>query len=140
LKEWQLFAADKQCSTGSLRRWHQDEYFPVGIHDIWGYKSGSDAWQMQLMLQEVNGDKWYCRRNNAIGGNLKDFICHYGEISCIRIEIQLMYKAKNYREKDNVDFQACLPHLSSEAQTWLKNSLSTMFANGHDWTSILERM
>ena len=135
LKGWQLYAAHK---PGALRKWQPDEYLPYGIHDIWGHQKDSMAWQLQIMLQEVEGDRWFCRRNHAVGGLREEFVRHYNQIPCIRIDIQLMYKAKNIRQKDAIDFAACLPKLSSTQRSWLKNSLSTMFPQGHEWLSILE--
>ena len=42
LAGWQLFAADP---PGTLRPWLMDEFLPVGIHDIWGYRAGATAWE-----------------------------------------------------------------------------------------------
>lgn len=47
LAGWHLYAADP---PGTLRPWRQGAYLPVGVHDIWGYRAGREAWQLQVML------------------------------------------------------------------------------------------
>lgn len=130
LKGWQLYAADP---PGTLRTWHEGEFLPVGVHDIWGHQTGATAWQLQIMITEVEGDQWISRRNPLIRGNRKDMFTVYNRIPCIRPEIQLLYKAKNQRPKDEQDFHACLPHMDKEAKAWLKNNLLMLYPEGHDW-------
>ena len=130
LAGWQLYAADP---PGTLRNWNQHEYLPYSIHDIWGHQIGSDAWQMQLMIAEVAGDAWFSRRNDQIGGKRNELIVHYQGVACIRIEVQLFYKAKNLRPKDEQDFQACLPKLDTAAKVWLKENLQIAYSAAHPW-------
>lgn len=134
LDDWLLYAADP---PGTLRPWHPNEYLPVGVHDIWAHRPEVDAWQFQLMVQEVEGDEWYSRRDTSIRGKRSDLIQIYHGVPCIRIEVQLHYKAKGQRPKDETDFAACLPHLSAEAKSWLRESLQRQFPEGHDWLDVL---
>jgi hypothetical protein len=134
LNGWELYAADP---PGTLRKWVEEEYLPFGIHDIWGHRTGSQAWQLQLMLAEVEGDEWFSRRNSLIRGRRDELIQRYNDIPCVRVEVQLMYKAKGLRPKDELDFQACLPKLSNEAKLWLKDSLLLLYPEGHPWLKSL---
>ena len=134
LDGWELYAADP---PGSLRKWIEDEYLPVGIHDIWGHQTGLAAWQLQLMLSEVEGDAWFSRRDSRIRGPRHDLFVEYDDIPCIRIEVQLLYKAKNLRPKDEIDFRACLSRLNPKARQWLKDNLSLIYPQGHPWLNRL---
>ncbi|MBA3870086.1 MAG: amino acid transporter [Anaerolineae bacterium] len=134
LSGWELYAADP---PGTLRKWTANEYLPIGIHDIWGHKIASTAWQFQFMLAEVDGDEWVSRRSSKIRGKRNDLIVKYNDLPCIRIEVQLMYKAKSLRPKDELDFQMCLPKLSHDAKQWLKESLLLLYPEGHRWLSFL---
>ena len=78
---------------------------------FWGHRSGIQAWQLQIMLTEVEGDEWFSRRSRLIRGQRNELIVLYHGIRCLRIEVQLLYKARNQRPKDDLDFQACLPLL-----------------------------
>lgn len=130
LAGWDLYAADP---PGTLRPWSSGEYLRYGIHDIWGHRRGAEAWQLQLMLAEVEGEEWFSRRNPLIRGRRAELIVTYNDVPCVRIEIQLLYKARDRRPKDELDFQACLPRMSSNAKQWLRNGLQLLFPEGHPW-------
>jgi hypothetical protein len=107
------------------------------IHDIWGHQADAQAWQLQMMLVETDGDEWVSRRHPMIRGSRADLLVEYHQIPCIRIEIQLLYKAKGNREKDWQDFHACLPRLTVEAKAWLKQALRLAHPEGHAWQEFL---
>lgn len=130
LKDWQLYAADP---AGTLRTWHENEFLQKGINDIWIHHKSSEAWQLQFLITEAEGEEWVSKRNPLIRGKRDDLICLYAGVPCIRPEIQLLYKAKNLRPKDEIDFQACLPAMSSEAKAWLKEKLFILYPDGHEW-------
>jgi hypothetical protein len=130
LEGWQLYAADP---PGTLRVWAEEEYLPFGIHDIWGYRQGAAAWELQIMLAETEGSAWFSRRDSAIRGPREDMITRYTGVPCIRVEIQLMYKAKALRPKDDQDFWACLRLMNASQKEWLKASLYTLYPEGHRW-------
>lgn len=134
LAGWHLYAADP---PGILRSWRADEFLPSGIHDIWGHRRDTQAWQLQIMLTEVEGDEWFSRRSHLIRGQRNDLIVVYQGIACVRVEVQLLYKARNARPKDEQDFQACLPLLSVEAKQWLKDQLRLLYPEGHQWLAFL---
>jgi hypothetical protein len=130
LAGWQLFAADP---PGTLRPWQASEWLPIGIHDIWGYPGGATAWQLQIMLLESEGDEWVSRRHPALRGPRDALLVAYHGLPCLRIEVQLCYKAKGLRPKDEQDFAACLPHLDAEARSWLASALALLHPDGHPW-------
>jgi hypothetical protein len=130
LAGWRLYAADP---PGTLRPWRDEEYLPLGIHDIWGHRAGVQAWELQIMLDEVEGDEWFMRRNPQVRGPRDALIVTYNRIPCVRVEAQLLYKARSGRPKDTQDFQACLPHLPADAKTWLRDNLLLLYPAGHAW-------
>ncbi|HLO14509.1 MAG TPA: hypothetical protein VK206_06760 [Anaerolineales bacterium] len=134
LGNWQLYAADP---PGTLRPWLTEEYLPFGIHDIWCHKMGADSWQMQVMLAEVEGDEWFSRRNSRVRGKRDELFTNYSDMPCIKVEVQLLFKARNIRPKDNLDFQVCLPLMSEYARQWLFDQLNLSFPEGHIWQSNL---
>ncbi|MDQ6832413.1 MAG: amino acid transporter [Chloroflexota bacterium] len=131
---WHLYAANPPAT---LRRWEADDYLPLGIHDIWGYRSGAHAWQMQIMLAEVAGDEWFSRRSRLIRGPRHELMVAYHGIPSVRIEVQLLYKARNLRPKDDRDFHACLPLLDTDARRWLADHLRQLHPDGHPWLASL---
>src|SRR5574341_1828127 len=118
LAGWRLYAVEP---PGPLRPWRTGEYLSYGLHDIWGHRLGIQAWELQIMLAEVEGQEWFSRRNPSIRGRREDLILTYHGLPCVRIEVQLLYKARNCRPKDDLDLQACLPRMSANAKQWLVN-------------------
>jgi len=51
-------------------------------------------------------------------------------------EIQLLYKAKAYRPKDQADFERIVPRLDATARSWLRHSLEKTLP-GHSWLTVL---
>lgn len=134
LTDWHLYAADP---PGRLRPWITNEYLPLGIHDIWCHQMNVHAWQLQIMLAEVEGDRWFSRRNRLIQGQRDELFAIYNGTPCIRVEVQLLFKAQNSRPKDNLDFKACWPLMSTSAKEWLADRLRLSFPEGHLWTNYL---
>ena len=137
LNGWQLYAADP---PGTLREWLGGEYLPLGVHDIWAHRPDVEAWQFQLMVAEVDGEEWFSRRNAAIRGQRDDLFAEYGGQPCVRIEVQLLYKAKGRRPKDVLDFHAAAPRLDAQARSWLIEGLNLLYSEGHPWLVMLEGM
>jgi hypothetical protein len=134
LGEWRLFAADP---PGTLRPWSEGEWLPPAIHDIWAYERAAHAWQLQIMLIDTDGDAWVSRRHPLIRGPRPDLLVPYHDIPCVRIEVQLLYKVKGNRPKDQLDFQASLPLLTGEARAWLRRALELAHPEGHPWLALL---
>ena len=130
LADWRLYAADP---PGTLRPWLAGEFLPVGIQDIFGHRRQANAWELQLMLIEVEGNLWVFRRDARIRGRRDVLLTSYGGIPCLRVEVQLLYKAHSKRPKDTRDLEACLPHLSADAKRWLRTNLLVLYGADHPW-------
>jgi hypothetical protein len=58
------------------------------------------------------------------------------DIPIIAPEIQLLFKAKNTRPKDQADFERTLPHLNQPQIHWLARALEEHHP-GHAWIDAL---
>lgn len=135
LEDWQLAIADP---PGTLRRWTRGERMPRRVHDVWGHRSGSTAWELQVMIQEAEGDAWYFRRDDRVQGRLGDLATTVDGVPCLRMDLQLLFKARSPRPKDEQDFQQLLPHLSADQRRTLVEWMRLTCANGHHWIAALE--
>jgi len=61
--------------------------------------------------------------------------CGAGGIAYLAPEVQLLYKARATRARDQVDFDHVVPHLDRDARTWLRNSLTLV--DPELWNSML---
>jgi hypothetical protein len=130
LPHWELWTA----SSGTLRPWHWGEQLPPDVHDIWCRRSGERAWRFQVMLDCSDGDLWRSRRC----ASLRMPIDALGVLSregspFLRAEIQLFYKAKSPRLKDEQDFEVCLPLLDADQKAWLHAAISTAYGSESPW-------
>ena len=130
LPDWEWWAADP---PGRLRPWASGEILPPMVHDIWCRPSADAPWRIQFMLDETEGDDWVSRRDprirlpiSAIGRTNADGIPYLAP------EIQLFYKAKSPRPKDEADFAAALPVLEPAQRQWLRDVM-TMAYGSHPW-------
>ena len=80
------------------------------------------------MLDESSDGEWVSRRNPGIRRPLTDIGKTSREgIRYLTPEIQLFYKAKSPRPKDEADFTAALPFLASAQRRWLSDALTQTF-------------
>ncbi len=131
LPGWQWHAADP---PGSLRPWRPAEQLPDGVHDIWCRPGPDEPWQVQFMLDESADGDWVSRRDARVRRPIASlgFVTAAG-IPCLAPEIQLFYKAKGMRAKDETDFTAALPLLTPRQREWLGDALSVAYGPHHPW-------
>jgi hypothetical protein len=51
--------------------------------------------------------------------------------------VQLFYKSRGSRSKDEVDFRACLPLLGADATQSLRERIALFHPDGHPWLAML---
>lgn len=127
-------------SAWPFREWELDQPLRAGVHDVWCRASQTAPWSFQLMIADTDGDQWLCRRDphihrplTTIGHQTRDGIPY------LVPEIQLLYKAKGLRPKDEADFINALPHLDQQSRRWLAEALAIVHP-GHPWLVQLEKV
>ena len=85
------------------------------------------------MVIDTSRDQWIFRRTAQIRGSLSTLgrVTKDG-IPYLAPEIQLLYKAKGLRPKDEADFMQTLPVLHRERRIWLSDSLTQVYPH-HPW-------
>ncbi len=136
LADWSLFVADP---PGVLRSWDRGERIPWRAHDIWAHRPGAAGWELQVMIQEADHESWYFRRDDRVNGRITDLATMVDGIPCLRMDLQLLFKAKSSRPKDEEDFLQLLPVLDEAQRTQLASWLRLTSPNGHPWIAALEQ-
>jgi GNAT superfamily N-acetyltransferase len=133
LTGWECWAADP---PGHLREWPPDEELRFGVHDVWCRVPGETPWCFSLMLDESDGHTWHSRRDTRVSKPLRE-LTRYGAdgLRYLVPDVQLYYKAKNTRPKDELDFEVALPLLDSEQRTWLRHAITLTYGVSHPWLS-----
>ncbi|WP_189956915.1 nucleotidyltransferase domain-containing protein [Streptomyces alanosinicus] len=132
LSDWDMHVADPP-GVGWLRPWRSGEALEQPLHDIWCRRTPEAPWSVQLMLDEAEGAHWVSRRTRRVRLPLE----RVGRTSPTGIpylapEVQLFYKAKATRDKDETDFEAVLPLLDEPQRVWLSDSIAVTSPD-HPW-------
>ncbi|GAA2653513.1 nucleotidyltransferase domain-containing protein [Nonomuraea recticatena] len=136
LQRWDCHVADP---PGTLRPWAVDEVLPEHAHDIWVREHAEGPWRFQLMLDETDGEEWIYRRDARIRRPLASLGVASGK-GFLRLspEVQLLYKSKGLRPKDELDFTEVLPVLTGPQRLWLDQMLALEYGT-HPWRDRLRR-
>ncbi|MBA4180403.1 MAG: amino acid transporter [Anaerolinea sp.] len=129
LADWELDAADP---PGNLRPWRRGEMLPPGVHDIWAREGPDGPWRFQLMLNEHDDDEWIYRRDSRIQRSFDSLTWRLFGVEYLAPEVQLLFKSKDPRPKDEEDFRQVAPLLTFVQRHWLADALRLTSA-GHSW-------
>jgi hypothetical protein len=140
LREWDVQEAHPTTPLNEwpFREWELGTPLRPGVHDVWCRPSKTAPWAIQLMIADTDDEQWLFRRDPHIHRSLPT-IGRQSEdgIPYLAPEIQLLYKAKAPRSKDDADFMKALPHLDQESRRWLTQMLAIVHPN-HPWLTQLE--
>lgn len=121
LEGWDPHAADP---PGQLRPWAPGEELPPAVHDIWVRRDAGGPWKFQFMLDETEDGNWVYRRDGRIRLPQRDLWWERKGVRYIRPEVQLLYKSRSRRPKDEVDFTVVMPLLGHDELGWLEAALA----------------
>lgn len=135
LKDWDVWVADP---PGTLRPLKMGEFLGKGIQDIWVRKCSTDPWRFQIMLFDSEDNFWIFKRDEAIRRKLDGISLNSKDgFKILSPEIQLLYKSKAIREKDQHDFENAFDELSAQQKQWLATNLQKVYGSAHPWLSKL---
>jgi hypothetical protein len=131
---WEAFEAKDGALTRLLHTTPRSD-----VNSLWCRRPGAQPWKLELMLDESEGECWVYRRDPRVRRSLWSLVRHSSKgIPYLAPEVQLLYKAKHARPRDELDFEAVVPHLTMEARDWLRQNLVRTLPE-HPWTYTLER-
>jgi hypothetical protein len=137
LAAWDLHVADPP-GAGKLRPWGIDETLPAELHDIWCRPSVGEPWRMQLMVDDVEGDDWVYRRDRRVRRPVASLSGRASSpgLPVLSPEVQLLYKSRTPRDKDEADIARFAPLLDAAESAWLRTALQRV-APEHPWLTLL---
>lgn len=129
LSEWEIFEASKDVLTA-----YKSGTTPSnGVNSLWCRSSSTGPWELELLLDDAEGDYWCYRRDRRVRRPLSEMIWRHADgMSVLVPAIQLLYKAKAARPSDLCDFAAVHPRLAASELEWLRESLETAHP-AHPW-------
>jgi len=131
---WELFAV----GSGEHARWERREPIPKDVFGIWGRPSAGAPWGIEIILAEGDRSLWRFRRDPEITLEGSSLVKHTSAgIPYCTPEVQLLYKAKQARPKDDVDLTRTLHHMSRSQRVWLAEAIRRGQSH-HPWVAVLE--
>ena len=124
-------------SEGQLVPWRRGDPIDDAVFGVWGRPNEGSAWAVEVILANGNGDTWRFRRDPSIALPRSRLTAKRGGIEYCTPEVQLLYKAKRARPKDDVDFARCLHHMTGEQRRWLRNAVAKGEPE-HPWIHVLD--
>lgn len=109
-----------------------DEALPPGCGQVWTRRDAFEPWEYDIMLAPGTADEWVYKRDESIRMPMSEALWVRAQIPYLQPQIQLLYKAKGLRAKDQLDFDNTLPHLDESRRTWLAAALEQTLP-GHPW-------
>lgn len=132
---WDCWAADP---PGELRPWLEGEVLPPHVSDVWCAPDRDGPWRLQLMLDEGDEHHWTSRRSRLVTKPLAEVgVRDRHGVPFLAAEIQLFYKAKSPRPKDELDFVAALPSLNRSKRAWLRYAILAAYGAANSWLEML---
>ncbi len=122
--------------AGTLVPWPAGETLPGEAHDAWMRRDGSSPWAFQLMFDRREGGNWVFRRDAALRLPVAKLTWEQDGVRYLRPEVQLLYKARGQRPKDEADFAEVAPLLGPDERRWLREQLEWLHP-GHAWRGLL---
>jgi Aminoglycoside-2''-adenylyltransferase len=134
LSGWEFFEA----KDGVLSRLALGAAPRAEVNSLWCKQANGAQWELELMLDQSDGEFWVFRRDARIRCPVSSAIRRNPEgIAYLAPEIQLLYKSRATRARDHADFHHVVPHLDHAARTWLRESLMSTNPE-HRWISVLK--
>lgn len=138
LFHWECWVADP---SGRFRFWRVGEALPGNIHDIWGRQNQCSPWAFQVMIDENDGLEWRSRRCPLVRKLIQQLGVPNDQGTLFLVpEVQLFYKAKSPRRKDDLDLEASWPLLAAAQRTWLIQAIDRAYGPESIWTERLRML
>lgn len=116
LPEWELVFP----SPGRFTPWRRGDAFPDDENQLWGRPSADAMWTLEVLVEQIDGGVLRYRRDPSVTLPLDEAIRRTDDgIPYVAPHLQLLYKRKAMRPRDEEDFAAALPLLSDAQRTWL---------------------
>lgn len=99
-------------------------------NNMWCRPSAPGAWCLDLTISEGDEECWVFRRDLAVRVPWNNALLHSASgVPYLAPELQLLFKSKHLRHKDDMDAQRVIPALGSTRREWLQRHLPA----GHPW-------
>ena len=131
LAGWELAMA----SSGQLLPWGGRPL--VAEHaenNVWGRRAGAGAWEIDVLANAGDATEWRSRRDERIRRPWDEAVLHTADgLPYLAPELQLLFKSRDRRPKDDLDAEHVVPGLDAERRA----ALAELLPPDHPWQQVL---
>lgn len=122
------------AASGQLSRW-DGRPLADGENNVWVKDSPEGPWRFDIVIGDGNDQTWIYRRDPRIRLPWSEVVLTTPDgFPYLAPEVQLLFKSKGLRDKDDVDARTVTPLLTDEQRAWLAAALPA----GHPWLQLLD--
>ncbi len=130
---WELFFV----TESKLHPWHRGMEMAPEVFGVWGRSSTDAPWAIEIMLADGDGETWRFRRDNEISVPRSRLTRSTSSgVHYCAPEVQLLFKSKKRRPKDDADMVRCLHRLDADQRSWLSDALGRSEPT-HAWIDLI---
>jgi len=133
LKGWDIHIA----ANGILTPWlgqRLDDRSDLAGNNLWCRRRPDGPWELDILIGDGDADDWIYRRNTKLRRPWFDAVLTSNDdIPYLAPDLQLLFKSKEPRPKDDVDAATVIPKLQARRRTWLAHQLPPT----HPWQTII---
>jgi len=130
-EEWDIAVA----ASGVLTPWDGSALLmEENQNNLWCRKGSLQPWCLDVTIGEGNEEFWVFRRDPAIRIPWDEAVQHTEEgVPYLTPELQLLYKSKEVRRKDELDATEIIPALTHEQRA----RLHLFLPGDHPWQEVM---
>lgn len=134
LDGWDIHVA----TAGQLEPWTGYELLSeLHQNNLWCRRDANGPWCLDVTISEGDRDFWVYRRDQRIRVPWADAVLRTADdVPYLAPELQLLFKSKDRREKDDVDARWVIPELNAARHNRLARLLPTI----HPWHDLLSHL
>jgi len=103
-------------------------------NNLWCRSDPGEPWCLDVTIGDGNDREWVYRRDASVRRNWSDAVLtRAGGTPYLAPDLQLLFKSKDVRPKDDLDAAAVIPSLDPERRSWLAAHLPV----DHSWQSLI---
>src|SRR3954451_1905647 len=119
-----------------------DDRQPEPLHplaQVWMRANARSPWRVDCPVNPVRDGRWVSKRDDDLVYDLDEvtWVADDG-VRYLNPELALHYKAKQVRDKDDVDLANVLPLLAEDRRAWLREAIRHTYGDDHVWLARLD--
>ncbi len=106
------------------------------LNNVWARRAPDVGWGLDLTVGAGSEEHWVYRRDPTITRPWEEAVLHTPDrVPYLAPDLQLLFKSKDHRPKDDEDARQVIPELGAEARAFLSANLPA----AHPWQEIARK-